>query len=252
MKLLEDSRRVPRIPNIDKLGEWFNELLALLFPQRTSNRPENIIEIDAQILRLKQDFCLKTKCLGLKEGRTADICERLFDLLPDLRMKMSQDAGAILSGDPAAFDVHEVVAAYPGFLAVAIYRISNALKDLGMPYVPRILSEYAHTKTGIDIHPGASIGARFCIDHGTGVVIGETCEIGNDVKLYQGVTLGALSVHKSMAQTKRHPTIEDHVLIYSNATILGGETIIGRGSIIGGGVFITKSVGPNSKIYNKA
>lgn len=144
-----------------------------------------------------------------------------------------------------------MIRAYPGFFAICHYRLAHALLDLETPLLPRIITEWAHSKTGIDIHPAAEIGEYFFIDHGTGIVIGESSNIGNHVKLYQGVTLGALSVDKNMAYTKRHPTVEDHVIIYSGATILGGETIIGHHSIIGGNVWLTKSIPPYSTVYHK-
>jgi serine O-acetyltransferase len=169
--------------------------------------------------------------------------------LPAIYQSLSEDADAILAGDPAARSRTEVVSTYPGFYALAVHRIAHRLCRLGVPLIPRILSEIAHRETGIEIHPGASIGHRFCIDHGTGVVIGETVEIGDDVKMYQGVTLGALSVRKDMARTKRHPTIKDRVVIYAGATILGGDTVIGEDSIIGGNTWIVKSVPEKSRIY---
>ncbi len=172
--------------------------------------------------------------------------------LPHIHSLLLKDAEAICKGDPAAISPTEVIRTYQGFYAIAIYRMANALHRLEVPMIPRMLTEYAHGKTGIDIHPGASIGEAFCIDHGTGVVIGETVEIGNEVKIYQGVTLGALSIKKEMAQTKRHPTIEDRVVIYAGATILGGNTIIGHDSVIGGNVWITKSLAPHSRIYYRA
>ena len=152
-------------------------------------------------------------------------------------------------GLPAAVDVDEVIRTYPGFLGIAIYRIAHHFHRAGVPVIPRVLTEHAHARTGIDIHPGASIGPSFCIDHGTGIVVGETSEIGRNVKLYQGVTLGALSVQKEMARTKRHPTVEDDVVIYAGATILGGDTVVGRGSVIGGNVWLLHSVPPNSRVY---
>jgi serine O-acetyltransferase len=157
----------------------------------------------------------------------------------------------MVDGDPAATTDFEVIRTYPGFYALAFYRLAHGLYELQIPLIPRILTEYAHSKTGIDIHPGATIGNYFFMDHGTGIVIGETCEIGERVKIYQGVTLGALSVDKSMASTKRHPTIEDGVVIYSGATILGGETVVGENSIIGGNVWLTRSTAPNTKIYHQ-
>jgi serine O-acetyltransferase len=161
------------------------------------------------------------------------------------------DVQATLLGDPAAQSEYEVIRAYPGFYAIAFYRLAHALYEMNVPMLPRILTEYAHSKTGIDIHPGADIDEYFMIDHGTGVVVGETTTIGKHVKLYQGVTLGALSVSKEMASLKRHPTIEDHVVIYSGATILGGETVVGAHSIIGGNVWLTRSVPPQTKIYHQ-
>ena len=161
-----------------------------------------------------------------------------------------KDARAICDFDPASASLEEVIITYPGFFAIAAYRIAHALKTLGVPLIPRLISEYAHSMTGIDINPGAEIGESFFIDHGTGVVIGETTIIKNNVKLYQGVTLGALQVRKDLASTKRHPTVEDNVIIYANATILGGDTVIGQGSIIGGNVWITSSVPENSLVYH--
>lgn len=162
--------------------------------------------------------------------------------LPELRRQLKLDAQAILDGDPAAISVDEVILAYPGFMATVFYRVSHCLWDLQLPLVPRLISNIAHGRTGIDIHPAATIGHGFCIDHGTGIVIGETAVIGNGVKLYQGVTLGALSVQKGLAQTKRHPTIEDNVVVYANATILGGDTVIGHDCVVSGNAFISESV----------
>ncbi len=156
-----------------------------------------------------------------------------------------------MSGDPAARSIEEIILSYPGPEAILVHRIAHFLHVRGVPIIPRIMSEYIHGKTGIDIHPGATIGESFFIDHGTGVVVGETCIIGNNVKLYQGVTLGALSVKKSMSGKKRHPTIEDDVTIYSGATILGGETVIGKGSTVGGNVWLTESVPAGSTTIAK-
>jgi serine O-acetyltransferase len=169
--------------------------------------------------------------------------------LPDLRMVLEQDVRAAYEGDPAAKSYYEVVFCYPGLEAVTIYRIAHELVLLGVPLIPRMLTEYAHSKTGIDIHPGARIGANFFIDHGTGVVIGETCDIGARVKLYQGVTLGALSFPRDpegniIRGIKRHPTLEDDVVVYANATILGGDTVIGHHAVIGSSVMLTHSVDP--------
>lgn len=174
-----------------------------------------------------------------------------FEKLPEIYSTLEQDAKFILDSDPAACHIEEVIFSYPGFYAIAIYRLSHQLHHQKIPLIPRIWTEFAHSKTGIDIHPGANIGNSFFIDHGTGIVIGETCVIGNNVKLYQNVTLGALSVSKGIANTKRHPNIEDDVTIYAGATILGGETIVGKGSTIGGNVWITESIEPYSLVYYK-
>jgi serine O-acetyltransferase len=173
----------------------------------------------------------------------------LIDNIPEFRRLSCTDAKAALEGDPAARSTEEVILSYPGLEALLVHRIAHFLYSKGVPVIPRMMSEHVHGKTGIDIHPGATIGEECFIDHGTGVVIGETCSIGRSVKIYQGVTLGALSVKKNMIDKKRHPTIEDDVTIYAGATILGGETVIGRGSVIGGNTWITESVPPESKIY---
>jgi serine O-acetyltransferase len=175
-----------------------------------------------------------------------------FDKIEQIHLLLFNDLETIVNFDPAAKSKEEVLVSYPGFFAIAVYRISNVFWNLNIPIIPRIISEYAHSKTGIDIHPGAEIGQNFFIDHGTGIVIGETTKIGNNVKIYQGVTLGALSVSKESASEKRHPTIENNVTIYANATILGGKTIIGLNSIIGGNVWLTHSVSENSLIYHKS
>jgi serine O-acetyltransferase len=178
--------------------------------------------------------------------------DTFFRQLPLIYKRLLHDADAILKFDPAAYSLEEIIVAYPGFYSITVYRLAHQLYLMKIPILPRIISEYAHSKTGIDIHPGASIGDSFFIDHGTGVVIGETCIIGNNVKIYQGVTLGALSVEKSLAYTKRHPTIEDNVIIYSGSTILGGNTVIGHDTIIGGNVWLTDSVLPFSVVYHRS
>jgi serine O-acetyltransferase len=180
------------------------------------------------------------------------IVEEFFEELPRIREALNLDMKAAFQGDPAAKSFEEVILSYPGFEAITVHRLAHFFWQAGVPLIPRMMSERIHGRTGIDIHPGAAIGESFFIDHGTGVVIGETTIIGKNVKLYQGVTLGALSVKKEEGEKKRHPTIEDDVTIYSNATILGGATVIGRGSIIGGNVWITESVPPNTKVYTRA
>lgn len=177
---------------------------------------------------------------------------QFFEALPELYDQLVLDAESILEFDPAADSLEEVYLAYPGFFATYVYRISHQLWNQKVKILPRVISEYAHSKTGIDIHPGAMIGKSFFIDHGTGIVIGETTVIGNNVKIYQGVTLGALNVSKEKANQKRHPNIEDDVIIYSGATILGGNTTIGRESVIGGNVWITQDVPAHSLVYHKS
>jgi len=179
------------------------------------------------------------------------VVEEFFEELPKIRIILAKDLEAAVRGDPAAKSSDEIILSYPGFQAIAVHRMAHFFWTRQVPLIPRMMSELVHRHTGIDIHPGAEIGESFFIDHGTGIVIGETSVIGSNVKLYQGVTLGALSVKKEESGCKRHPTIEDDVTIYANATILGGGTVIGRGSIIGGSVWITQSVPEGSKIYNK-
>lgn len=180
-----------------------------------------------------------------------ELADSFFGRLPSIKDLLCGDAAFIAANDPAATEIDEVVMAYPGFFAILVYRLANSLAALEIPLMPRIMTEYAHSLTGIDIHPRATIGQQFFIDHGTGIVIGETSVIGERVKLYQGVTIGALSVCKDMAATKRHPTIENDVIIYAGSTILGGNTTIGHDSIIGGNVWLTESVPPFSLVYNK-
>ncbi len=181
-----------------------------------------------------------------------EIPEKFFRNLDEIKKVLLKDAAFILESDPAATQLIEVIAIYPGFFAIFCYRTANFLAQLSVPLLPRMITEYAHRVTGIDIHPLATIGSPFSIDHGTGIVIGETTNIGNNVKLYQGVTLGALSVDKKKASNKRHPTIEDNVILYAGSTILGGETVVGRNSIIGGNVWLTESIAPFSVVYHKS
>ncbi len=194
--------------------------------------------------------CGRTDCQSECLADAQDTTLALLQAIPDLRASLLLDVQAALEGDPAANSADEVILAYPSIAAISVHRVAHFLYRRGVPLLPRIMSEYIHHRTGIDIHPGAEIGRSFFIDHGTGVVIGETTQIGDRVKIYQGVTLGALSVAKSLQGRKRHPTIEDDVTIYSGATILGGETVVGRGSIIGGNVWLVGSVPPFSKVYN--
>jgi serine O-acetyltransferase len=186
-------------------------------------------------------------------ARAPEIVTGLFEALPAIADMVADDVRAAFDGDPAATGFDEIILAYPGVKAVFTYRIAHALHGLGVPLIPRVMTEFAHLETGVDIHPGARIGRSFFIDHGTGTVIGETTDIGSNVKLYQGVTLGALSFPKNergelIRGTKRHPTVEDDVVIYAGATILGGETVVGRGCVIGGSVWLTSSVPPGMRV----
>jgi serine O-acetyltransferase len=227
---------------------FVDELLGILFGQLSEGAAGTADELQARLTLAMRD--LRYLVAPLAEPGEADrIVDAFAAALPDVHDRLQQDAQAIAEGDPAAESLDEVIAAYPGFLAIAIHRIANELCGLGVRILPRLLAEVAHTRTGIDIHPGATIGRSLCIDHGTGIVIGETAVIGNDVKLYQGVTLGALSVAKSAAGTKRHPTIEDRVVLYANATVLGGDTVVGHDSVVGGNVFLTGSLPPDSVVY---
>ena len=256
-------------PNRQNVVSVLTDLQSLIFPGFRSEEfitPENIRYITGQkvnkiIVKLTKDiqksliYTLETSncssenvsnshCFKLAEKT----CVALIEEIPEIRRKIQLDIKAAFAGDPAAKSSEEVILSYPGLEAILVHRIAHFLHKNGVPIVPRIMSEHVHGKTGIDIHPGATIGESFFIDHGTGVVIGETTVIGNNVKIYQGVTLGALSVKKELMNKKRHPTIEDDVTIYANATILGGETIIGHGSVIGGNTWLTSSVEPNSTI----
>jgi len=184
------------------------------------------------------------------DDEVEELTLKFIDKLPTIQEKLLKDVDAQLSGDPAASSKEEIIFSYPGLFAIFVYRVAHELYELQIPYIPRIMTEYAHGKTGIDINPGADIGEYFFIDHGTGIVIGETTIIGDNVKIYQGVTLGALSTMKGqfLSGTKRHPTIEDNVVIYANATVLGGATVIGKNSVIAGNTFITESVPENTKV----
>lgn len=248
--LFESHRTAKEIPSPEQVCNWLNGLLKTMFPELADRRYRTLREFENHCYDISLELFSILETLGDSLGDTPAHAETIFlDRLPGIREMLLQDADAILEGDPAAVSRTEVIRTYPGFFAIAVYRLAHEFHRLGVPLIPRILTEYAHNQTGIDIHPAAKIGQSFCIDHGTGIVIGETVEIGNNVKLYQGVTLGALSVRKEMAKTKRHPTIEDRVVIYSGATILGGDTIIGSDSIIGGNVWITKSIPPFSRVY---
>ncbi len=237
-----------------EVHHFVEELLALLFPHYSEQAQFlSEDEIKGKISFLRRRL---TQILRPLEGRmnnsAGGIADIFFEQLPQVYQLLWQDAEAIFRGDPAAETLDEVISAYPGFYAIYAYRIAHIFYEAEVPIFPRLITEFAHYKTGVDIHPGAKIGHSFFIDHATGIVIGETTEIGNNVKIYQGVTLGALSVSKELSRKKRHPTIEDNVIIYSSATILGGETVIGHDSIIGGNVWLTQSVPPNSIVYQRS
>ncbi|GGE12058.1 hypothetical protein GCM10010831_11860 [Psychroflexus salis] len=229
----------------DKTTAFTRKLFLCLFDSDTV-ADETLQELETSFEELADLVCYKP------EQSCRNIWEDYISEIPKIQKQLNEDAQFILENDPAANSLAEVYLAYPGFYAIATYRLSHALLKFGLPLVPRLMTECAHSSTGIDINPGAEIGVPFFIDHGTGVVIGETSIIKNYVKIYQGVTLGAHSVNKSMQATKRHPTIEDHVTIYANATILGGETIVGAHSLIGGNVWLTKSVDANSLVSNQS
>ena len=218
-------------------------------------------KVDELFIKLKEEIsksikheCDETDGICTERAEKAEqYAADFFRRMPKLRELLAEDVQAAYDGDPAAKSLDEIIFSYPGTLAITTYRIAHELHIVGVPLIPRIMTEHAHGTTGIDIHPGATIGRRFFIDHGTGVVIGETCEIGDNVRLYQGVTLGALSAPKddegpSMRGKKRHPTIEDDVTIYAGATILGGETVVGSGSMVGGNVWLIESVPPGTKV----
>ncbi len=258
----------PSLPSRESIKKILMTIESLMFP---GFQADEIIEksmlgyrTSEKLNSLLKDLYKETKkasCKNYKasincncEGCSSSSMKNTLEFLSrftKVRSKLLLDAEAALAGDPAAASMDEVILSYPGLKAVLIHRIAHEFYQMNIPLIPRMMGEYAHSETGIDIHPGATIGDSFFIDHGTGVVIGETTIIGKRVKIYQGVTLGALSVKKEEANVKRHPTIEDDVTIYAGATILGGETTVGENSTIGGNVWIVKSVDKNSKIYNK-
>jgi serine O-acetyltransferase len=248
----DEAAMFGKLPDRSLVERFVDDVVSLLFPDgRDAPRtPAGIhAELQARCRALVPVLApLRDKLPASPE----ELAHAFFISLPAIHEQLTQDAEAIEAGDPAAHGTMEVVLAYPGFLALAFYRIANALHRQGIPLVPRMIAEIGHGRTGADIHPAAVIGHSCCIDHGTGLVIGETAVIGDNVKLYQGVTLGALSVSKEASGTKRHPTIEDRVVIYANATVLGGDTIVGADSIIGGNVWLTHSVPANSLVYHQS
>ena len=259
------------IPSNESVVQLIHQARRILFPgyfTQTTLAPANLEyylgqettsfleNLSRQIVSSFQHDCFRldlpcTQCS--EQGR--EIALKIVQELPAIKKLLDTDIRASFEGDPAAKGYDEIIFSYPGLLAISIYRLANLLHKYKVPVIPRIMTEHAHSLSGIDIHPGATIGESFFIDHGTGVVIGETTEIGNGVRLYQGVTLGALSLPRDAGDQfrykKRHPTIEDDVIIYSNTTVLGGETIIGARSVIGGNIWITESVPPDTKVLLK-
>lgn len=235
------------LPLKSDVSRFVNDAIDLLFPM---NKPRSLdachLMFSGLSLQLEKLLCLLK---GQMDMKPTEVVAGFFDQLPQIYQQLTEDAEAIYRFDPAASGIQEVINAYPGFYAISVYRMAHRLFGMGVPVLPRMMSEYAHSVTGIDIHPGAHIGRSFFIDHGTGVVIGETTMIGDQVKVYQGVTLGALSVEKKLASTKRHPTIENNVILYAGSTVLGGKTIVGHDSVIGGNVWLTSSVPPYSVVY---
>jgi serine O-acetyltransferase len=272
----ERARRISRryLPSRDAIVAILEDVLDLMYPGYFGRRdldPENLAAHIAQAIAAlapkierEMEHCL---CYGRERDatkpepgecapRARELTEVFLSRLPQIRRLLLSDVQAAFDGDPAASNLDEVILAYPGLLAVSVYRIAHALYDLGVPMMARIMTEWAHSKTGCDIHPGARIGSAFFIDHATGVVIGETSDIGDGVKLYQGVTLGALSFPRDAAGhiirgKKRHPTVESGSTLYANATVLGGQTVVGAESVIGGSVFLTHSVPPRSRVSLK-
>ena len=250
-ELLSKHQQKEGVPSNEVIARWALELIYLLYPELSTCTYSSTEEIEMEYKKLERDLVyILNATVACKNYDNEEIARQFFEKVPHLYNILNTDIHSLLTGDPAARIEFEVIRAYPGFFALCYYRIAHELLTLNVPLIPRILTEHAHSKTGIDIHPGAVIGDHFFIDHGTGIVIGETAEIGSYVKLYQGVTLGALSVDKSLGFTKRHPTVQDHVVIYSGATILGGETLIGHHSVIGGNVWITKSIPAYSMVHD--
>ena len=235
------------------VASWLADLTVILFPlmgQRYFESEQALLEaLDEN----RDQLVTILDCQPDSPGQDAEqAVDAFYNQLATIEEKLNRDAEFFHANDPANTSIDEVIAAYPGFFAIVCYRIAHEIFRLGYPLVARMVTENAHSKTGVDIHPGAQIGCPFFIDHATGVVVGETTRIGDRVIIYQGVTLGALRVAKQLHGTKRHPTVEDDVIIYANATILGGDTVIGEKSIIGGNVWLAQSVKPNSFVYHES
>ncbi len=246
IKKIKENKKQPNLRyRLKRRVEEFTDLLFLTLFDIETPVDENL-----EVLERQFDVLIDLACWDT-EKPCSKLWQNYIDKLPHVLEKLNLDAEAISSCDPASLSIEEVYMAYPGFYAIAIYRLAHELYKQGFPLVPRLMTEYAHRQTGVDINPGAQIGDSFFIDHATGVVIGETAVIKNNVKIYQGVTLGALYVTKNLQKKKRHPTIEDNVTIYANATILGGNTVVGENSVIGGNAWLTSSVPANSTVFHK-
>ena len=260
-----NNRDADNLPSTRAVGQICEGLLQILFPGFHDNDPVLYSSLDAltaarlaSVIKRLTDQVRKSVRMGNPHqptGRTPPIIRKFCQALPEVRASLRSDIEAAFEGDPATLHREEIILSYPFIETLAIQRLAHRLFHYGAPVVPRMMTEWAHSRTGIDIHPGATIGPGLFIDHGTGVVIGETTIIGTNVRLYQGVTLGALSLPRDagvkLQQVKRHPTIEDEVIIYANAIILGGETVIGRRSIIGGNIWLTESVPPDTQVMLK-
>lgn len=252
-ELFNEHKHTDKSPSPQRVALFFNDLLGFLFPEFSTHNFSGYSEFESYYSKLESELSgLLSQRANGDPDRDPDIVPEFLKELPTIRESLKQDVKAMYEGDPAAQSLTEIVRAYPGFYAIASYRIAHCLHVKGVKLIARMITENAHSRTGIDIHPGADIGRSFCVDHGTGIVIGETTVIGDHVKVYQGVTLGALSVRKEDAAVKRHPTIEDHVVIYAGASILGGDTVVGHHTVVGGSVWLTKSVPPYSKVYYEA
>jgi serine O-acetyltransferase len=236
-------------PNWEEAAGWTERAMRLVLHERD---PEVLAHAIPELARGLVALLVRVRT---PEGfDAAEVSREFVTRLPRVRAALAEDVEAAFEGDPAAKSFAEIIVAYPSIFAISIYRLAHVLVELGVPQIPRIMSEHAHARTGVDIHPGATIGRRFFIDHGTGVVIGESSEIGNDVRLYHGVTLGAFSPRRgqTIKGTKRHPTLGDDVTIYPGATILGGDTVIGSGSVVNGNAYVTESVPPGSRVVPEA
>jgi serine O-acetyltransferase len=239
-------------PSPHDVSAWLDDVLGFVFPELARRRFDDLASFRAHGETLGRRLVGLVHDCPDAAAFAEDVAEGFLSGLAALHARLEEDADATFAGDPAATSRSEVIRSYPGFYAVAAHRVAHALLGRGARMLARMIAAHAHRSTGVDIHPAAQIGHRCCVDHGTGLVIGETAELGDDVKLYQGVTLGGLSVRKEDARTKRHPTIGDRVVIYAGATILGGDTVVGHDSVIGGNVWLTRSVPPFSKLTYRA